>query len=191
VNHFRNIDWPRVYKVLLVKAANIVRHYRGSDTFDGGFDYEDIVGQVCKEFFDSPDGLGWKESKGKIETYLGRVVHNKVVDHLRRQKHVAGSLDDDSRTVVLAQKSNTATAAPERARIDLKSELYALVGDDAGLKDLIAAAELTTGSHNVNQALGEILNKTPRQVSKLKERLLEKKGVKELYAARQAAKSRT
>lgn len=177
--------------MLLVQAANIARHYRGPDTFDGGLDYEDVVGQVCKEFFDSPDGLGWKESKGKIETYLGRVVHNKVVDHLRRQKHVAGSLDDNSHTVVPAQERDTAAAAPERARIDLKSELFALVGDDSELKDLIAAAELTTGSHNVNQELGEILNKTPRQVSKLKERLLKKKGVKELYATRQAAKSRT
>jgi len=48
---------------------------------------------------------------------------------------------------------------------------------------------MTSGGHNVNQELGEILDKTPHQVSKLKERLLKKEGVKELYAARQAAKT--
>jgi DNA-directed RNA polymerase specialized sigma24 family protein len=189
VNRFQNIDWARVYKVLTVHAANVVRHYGGADTFDGGFSYEDVIGQVLEEFYASEDGLGWKESKGKLEPFLGRAVRNKIIDHLRRQKHIAGSLDDTSRTVVPVEKNNSATA-PERAKADLTSELYALVGDDTELKDLIAAAELTTGSHNVNQELGEILNKTPRQVSKLKERLLEKEGVKKLYAARQATKSR-
>ena len=57
-------------------------------------------------------------------------------------------------------------------------------------EDLIAATELIEGGPNVNQELGQVLNKTPKQVSKLKERLLMKEGVKELYAARQAAKSR-
>ena len=60
---------------------------------------------------------------------------------------------------------------------------------DTELQDLITAAELVEGGPNVNEELGQILNKTPRQVSKLKERLLAIDGVKELYAARQAANS--
>ena len=60
---------------------------------------------------------------------------------------------------------------------------------DAELEDLVTAAELVEGGPNVNQELGEILEKTPRQVSKLKERLLAIDGVKETYAARQQAKS--
>jgi len=188
VNRFQNIDWARLYKALLVQAASVLRHYRGPETFDGGQDCEDVAAEVLKDFYKSPDALGWKESKGRLETYLGRIVHNKVVDRLRRQKHVAGSLDDSNRPLPIQKGPSK---APERAKTDIKSALYALVRGDSELEDLIAATELISGGHNVNQELGQILNKTPRQVSKLKERLLAIDGVEELYAARQAAKPRT
>jgi len=187
VNRFQNIDWTRLYKALLVQAAGILRHYRGPETFDGGQGCEDVVAEVLKDFYRSPNGLGWKEGKGKLETYLGAVVHNKLVDRLRRQKHVGGSLDDPDFSPP-AQTSRGATA-PERAKTNIKEALYTLVKGDAELEDLITAAELVEGGPNVNQELGQILNKTPRQVSKLKERLLAINGVKELYAARQQAKS--
>jgi hypothetical protein len=187
VNRFQNIDWTRLYKALLVQAAGILRHYRGPDTFNGGQNCEDIVAEVLKDFYKSPNGLGWKESKGKLETYLGTVVHNKLVDRLRRQKRVGGSLDDPDFSPP-AHKS-IRTAAPERAKTNIKEALCSLVQGDAELEDLITAAELVEGGPNVNQELGQILNKTPRQVSKLKERLLAIDGVKELYAARQQAKS--
>jgi hypothetical protein len=190
VNRFQNVDLVRVYKILSIRAMGIVRHYGGPDTFDGGFDYEDVLAEVFREYIDSPDGLGWKEGKGCIETYLGRILHNKIVDHLRRQKHVGGTVDDDRRDVGPAGKSNSAAGAPARAKLDITARLYALVGDDAPLRDLIAAAEMTSGGPNVNQELGAILDKTPHQVSKLKERLLKKEGVKELYASRKAAKTR-
>src|ERR1700678_1988690 len=82
VNRFHNINWIRLYKVLLVHAAGILRRYRGPDTFDGGQDCEDVVAEVLKDFYRSPNGLGWKQSKGKLETYLGTVVRNKLVDRL-------------------------------------------------------------------------------------------------------------
>jgi DNA-directed RNA polymerase specialized sigma24 family protein len=191
LNRFQNTDFERLYKVLSLRAMGIVRYYGGADTFDVGFDYKDVLGDVFKDFFESGDGLGWKESKGSLDAYLGKILHNKIVDHLRRQKHVAGSLDDDQRQAAPSDgKKGAFGRAPERAKVDTKSKLYELAGDDASLKDLIAAAELTSGSHNVNQELGEALDKTPHQVSKLKDRLLKKEGVRELYAARQAAKSR-
>jgi hypothetical protein len=86
VNRFQSVDFVRAYKILSLRAMAIVRHYGGPDTFDGGFDYEDILGEVFQEFFNSPDGLGWKESKGRIEAFRAR-SHNKILDHLRRQKH--------------------------------------------------------------------------------------------------------
>jgi hypothetical protein len=191
VNRFQNVDFVRAYKVLSLRAMGIVRHYGGPDTFDGGFDYEDVLGEVFHEFFNSPDGLGWKESKGRIEAFLGKILHNKIVDHLRRQKHLGGPLDDDSRTVAPpASKNSPQGVAPARAKTDFTAKLYTLVGDDGPLKDLIVATEMISGSHNVNQELGEILDKTPHQVSKLKDRLLKKEGVRELYAARQAARTR-
>lgn len=186
MNRFQAIDFERVYKVLSIKAHNIVRHYRVPNTFDGGLDSQDVLNEVLREFFDSPDGLGWKASKGSIESFLGKVLHNKIVDHLRRQKHVADALD----VVEPAGGDGRFAVSPERSKVDLIAQLYALVGDDTDLRDLIAAAEMTSGGPNVNQELGEVLNKTPHQVSKLKERLLRKEGVKELYASRKATKTR-
>jgi hypothetical protein len=187
VNRFQNIDWTRLYKVLLVQAAGILRRYRGPDTFDGGQDCEDVVAEVLKDFYRSPNGLGWKESKGKLETYLSTVVHNKLVDRLRRQQHVGGSVDDPDSSS--PERKGAGATAPERAKLSIKDALYSLVKGDSELQDLITAAELVEGGPNVNQELGQILDKTPRQVSKMKERLLAIDGVKELYAARQAAKS--
>jgi len=187
VNRFQNIDWTKLYKVLLVHATGILRRYRGPDTFDGGQDCEDVVAEVLKNFYRSPNGLGWKQNKGKLETYLGAVVHNKLVDRLRRQKHVSGSLDDPDFSP--PAHKNPGTTAPERAKTNTKDALYSVATGDTELQDLITAAELVEGGPNVNEELGQILNKTPRQVSKLKERLLAIDGVKELYAARHAANS--
>ena len=186
MNRFQNIDWVRLYKALLVQAVGIRRHYRGPDTF-GGQDCEDVAAEVLLDFYKSPNALGWKAAKGKLETYLGTVVHNKMVDRLRRQKHVGGSFDDPDFSPPTS--GSLGTTAPERAKTDIKEALHRLTKGDAELEDLIAAAELVEGGPNVNQELGLVLNKTPRQVSKLKERLLTIDGVKELYAARQAAKS--
>lgn len=187
VNRFKDQDWKRLYQVLLILANCARRRYNAAETFDGGQDCEDVVVEVLATFFSSPDGLGWKESKGKLETYLGAVVRNKLVDRLRRQKHVAGSLDDPDYSA--PAKLPAGPSAPERAKPDIKVALYDLVKGDRELEDLIAAAELVDGGPNVNQELGQILNRTPRQVSKLKERLLATDGVKELYAARQATKT--
>jgi hypothetical protein len=109
------------------------------------------------------------------------------VDRLRRQKHVAGSLDDPDFSSPTSKRVRT--TAPERAKTNIKDAPYSLVRGDAELEDLLTAAELVDGGPNVNQELGQILNKTPRQVSKLKERLLAIDGGKEIYAARQQAKS--
>lgn len=187
MNRFKDQDWSRLYKVLLIQANRVRRSYCAAETFDGGQDCEDVVAEVLVAFFKSLDGLGWKESKGKLETYLGAVVRNKLVDRLRRQKHVAGSLDDPDYSA--PAQLPVGTGAPERAKPDIEAALYDLVEGDSELRDLIAAAGLVEGGPNVNQELGQILSKTPRQVSKLKERLLATDGVKELYAARQAAKT--
>jgi len=111
VNRFQNIDWTRLYRALLVNAAGVLRHYGGPGTFDGGQDCEDIVAEVLKDFYRSPNGLGWKEGKGKLETCLCAVVHNKLVDQLRRQKHVGGSLDAPDFSP--PRQKSSGTTAPE------------------------------------------------------------------------------
>ena len=99
---------------------------------------------------------------------------------------MAGSLDDSTRLLSSARRA-PARPLPAGQRPTSKCSVQSGARRDAELEDLIAAAELMEGGPNVNQELGQILNKTPNQVSKLKERLLAKEGVKELYAARQAA----
>jgi DNA-directed RNA polymerase specialized sigma24 family protein len=115
LNRFRNVDWARLYKLLVIHAACALRRYKGPDSFDGE-DCEDIADEVLKDFYESPDALGWKESKGKLETFLGRIAHNKLVDRLRRQKHVGNSLDDPNRPAP-AQKHIAGAAPKERSRI--------------------------------------------------------------------------
>jgi DNA-directed RNA polymerase specialized sigma24 family protein len=189
VNRFQNIDWDRLYKLLRVVAAGIVRRAHVGDAIDCGISAEDLVTETMEAFFASSNGLGWKAEKGSIEALLCGVLKKKAVDHLRRQRHVAGSLDDPSRSEVA--KGKPCTPAPERARVDIRAKLYELVRGDKDLEDLLTATELLSGDRNVNQELGVLLNKTPKQVSNLKQRLLLIDGVKELYAERQVAQRRT
>ena len=69
-------------------------------------------------------------------------------------------------------------------REKLVSKMYELVGDDRDLRDLIAAEDLTDGGYNVNQQLGEAMDKTSQEVVNLKRRLLNVDGIKELYEQR-------
>jgi len=142
--------------------------------------------ETLTAFFAEPNGLGWKPSKGKLETFLVGVLKNKAKDHLRRERFVGGSLDDQDRRV--PEPSGGANFVEEVAFRDVQEKLYGLVGDEPELRDLIAAVELISGRHNVNQQLGEVLGKTPRQVVNLKRRLLNVPGVKELiYGQRRVA----
>jgi hypothetical protein len=169
-----------VYKVLRVAAAKTVGGaYR---TFDCGISAEDLVTETLEEFFDSPDGLGWKPSKGTMEQFLTVVLKRRAVDHLRRQGHIAGSLDDEDGAIPEPKVADTTVQKVEYN--DLVTKLYDLVGDDQDLRDLIAAADLTTGGYKVNQELGEILGKTPQDIVNLKRRLVNTPGVKELLYGR-------
>ena len=90
----------------------IVRHYGGPDTFDGGFDYEDMLGEVFKEFLESPDGLGWKESKGRIEAFLGTILHNKIVEHFGGENTMAALWRTTIRQPLRRSKNGPQGAAP-------------------------------------------------------------------------------
>jgi DNA-directed RNA polymerase specialized sigma24 family protein len=163
------IDWDRLYKILRVAAASATAG--APPTFDLGVSAEDLVQETLRAFCSSSNGLGWNPDRGPIEKFLVSVMWNKARTHLRRQKKVGGSLDDTAsappRSTVIGPKI-AATVQFE----DLREKLYATVNGEADLKDLIAATDLTTGAHNVNQELAEILGKTPREVVNMKRRLL-------------------
>ncbi len=115
MNRFQNIDWDRLYKLLRVVAAGIVRRARIGDAIDS-FSAEDLVTETMDTFFTSSNGLGWNDKKGSMEALRRGVLKKKAIDRLRRQKHVAGSPDDASGKV--AQAGKPRAVAPERARAD-------------------------------------------------------------------------
>lgn len=181
VAHWNKLDWERLYKVLRVAAPVAVRG--APDSFDLGVSAEDLVQETVSAFFASSNGLGWTPEKGQIEKFLVGILWNKARDHLRRQKKVGGSLNDEAGGI----PPPAIAGRQDRDCIfnDLREKLYAAVDGDHDLKDLIAATELTTGAHNVNQELAEILGKTPPQVVNLKRRLMNDPRVKEiLYGKR-------
>lgn len=179
--HWDGIDWERLYKVLRVAAAAAVRG--APETFDVGVSAVDLVQETILAFCESSNGLGWNPEKGPIEKFLVSVLWNRARTHLRRQKKVGGSLDDDApppKATVLKP-----TIAGEVQFNDLRDRLYAAVDGDHDLRDLIAASELTTGAHNVNQEIAKIMGKTPREVVNMKRRLMNLPRVREiLYGQR-------
>ena len=182
VSRFDHIDWTALYKKLRVFADRLCGG--AAATFDCGLSGEDVVGEVLEEFFESPDGLGWRKKKGTLENFLFKVLQNKVIDHLRRSKKVADPLDDTSFSPKAMHRHAETDPLAKIQREQLVCKMYELVGDDRDLRDLIAAEDLTDGGYNVNQQLGEAMDKTSQEVVNLKRRLLNVDGIKELYEQR-------
>lgn len=182
-NQFEDVDWAGIYKTLFGHAQSLRWQWNVNQTFDCGVSDEDLVVETLTAFFESKNGLRWKAGKGaKLATYLCTVLHNKFVDHLRRANKVDGSLDDEAFTRKHLRHSDN--PAPSAEYKSLEEDMLAIVGDDPDLRDLITATELTDGGHNVNQQLAELLGKSPHDVVNLKRRLLNVKGIKELYEQR-------
>jgi DNA-directed RNA polymerase specialized sigma24 family protein len=171
------VDWARIWKLLRVAAHRAVRG--APETFDCGVSAEDLASETLGAFFADPNRLGLKPNKGNVENFLIGVLNNKAKDHLRREKFVGGSLDDQDRR--LPEPAQGANFAEEVAFREVQERLYALVGDDKDLRDLIAAVEFVSGRYNVNQELAEALDKTPGEIVNLRRRLLNVPGVRELY----------
>ena len=90
---YGDVDWERLLKQLHSNAVFLAGG--ASATFDCGVSAEDLVNETLGAFFADPNALGWKPKKGKLETFLGKVLKNKFIDHVRRDEHVAGSFDDE------------------------------------------------------------------------------------------------
>lgn len=176
------IDWADVYKTLYAHARSLRWLWRVNETFDCGISDEDLVTETLSAFFESKNALGWKPGKAASpRTYLCTVLHNKFVDHLRRENKVSGSLDDEALKKHLRDDESP---APSAELMGLAEEMLAIVGGDDDLRELITAVELTDGRHNVNQQLADLLGKSTREIVNLKRRLLNVKGIRELYEQR-------
>jgi DNA-directed RNA polymerase specialized sigma24 family protein len=177
VADWKHIDFERLYKVLFIKAVAVVRD--AGRCFDMGVSAEDLVNETVTAFLESPNGLGWTEKQGTLERFLGGVLVHKARSHLRRDKKVAGSLDQDNHG--FPTQDGRPTQAAEVEWRDFNEKLYAAVAGDQGLRDLIAAVELTTGAHNVNQELADAMGKTPHDAVNLKRRLMNNQKVLDIY----------
>jgi DNA-directed RNA polymerase specialized sigma24 family protein len=190
LHRFAHVDWNRLYKVLLVEAK--VRLRNAPDSFDCGISAEDLVGETLTDFFNSAKALGWKpgkealnspsEAQRSLEKFLAGVLRHKAIDHLRRQKHVAGSIDDPDKR--FAEGSNQQDATAQIDYVLVRDKIYELLKHDKELIDLVAATELVTGEYPVNQELAEILGKTTREIVNLKRRLQSMASVRELLYGR-------
>lgn len=176
VADWNSIDFKRLEQVLFIKAMAVVRD--ASRSFDAGVSAEDLVRETLNAFLESSNGLGWSEKQGRLETFLAGVLLNKARTHFRHEKKVAGSLDAENHGFPVVDGRPTPAAQYESK--EFFEKLYEAVGDDTDLRDLIAAVDLTTGAHNVNQELADAMGKTPPQVVNLKRRLMKNPTVLEL-----------
>ena len=189
VSRFGNIDWAVLYKKLQIFADRLCGG--ANATFDCGLSGEDVVCEVLEKFFESSNGLGWTKKKGTLGNFLFKVVQNRVIDHLRRNKKMAGSLGEAGISLKAMRRRTETDPLAKIEREKLVSKMYELVGDDQDLKDLIAAEDLTDGGHKVNQQLGEAMDKTPQEVVNLKRRLLNVEGIRELLYEQRKPKMRS
>jgi DNA-directed RNA polymerase specialized sigma24 family protein len=178
-NRYQEIDWESLYKRLFLRAVALVG---GADlVIDCGVSAEDLVNETLEEFFGSPDGLGWKARKGKIETFLGRVLYYKFIDHVRRDRKVAPQVD--------AADSGTSDAAlEEKAQMDeLQRMLIQQIKgrkDEHELEEFILAARMTTSEGKVNQQLADLLATDTDEVINRRKKLLRITGVREIHEQR-------
>ena len=167
VDRLENVNWERLWKLLWLAAMGITRDSAVS---------EDLAQETLLAFWKSPDG--WKQAKGKLEPYLVGILRKKAIDHFRGQKRIAGSLSDPEGPYATVR-------APDATEEDAQTEsrwraLGRLVAGKADLMDFVTAAQIRPGGPNVNQEIGELMGKSPPQVSKLKIKLLAVPGVREL-----------
>ena len=173
VSAMQEIDFERLYKVLILSAEGAVRY--GPETFNMGYSSQDVVHETFSAFLSSPNRMGWDPAKGSIERFLASIVWKRVRSHLRRDRKVGGSLDDPG--TVHARVTSTDATTTELEFEQLRNRIYEAIGNDMDLRALVAATEHTSGAHNVNQELAYILNKSVQQVVNLKRRLLKNREV--------------
>jgi DNA-directed RNA polymerase specialized sigma24 family protein len=149
---------------MLVGGADLV--------IDCGITAEDLTNQTLMEFWESDDGLKWKKSKGPLERFLGRVLRNNFIDHIRRNKKLVGSLDDDD-----FQKRNL----PPDQIVEIEGQIlskscmeavYGRVKGNKKLEDLVTAASMTTNEGKKNQQMAELLGTTTSDIVNRKKQLL-------------------
>jgi DNA-directed RNA polymerase specialized sigma24 family protein len=161
------IDWDRVYKRLCVFAAAFTSFV---PRIVDGVSLMDLPSETILTFLESEDALGWDSCKGDLASFLCGVLKHKLLDHHRRQKFTAGSLDDEhflqhlvDPTIIPEELSDTA------ATIEF---LKHRVGGDTELQAFLEAADSYDGGNDVNKQIATTLGITPQGVVIIRKKLL-------------------
>ena len=168
--------WRRLYLYarVLIGGANTVMHC--------GLSAEDLASEALNKYLLSPNGLGWRESKGTLVAFLATVMRNRFIDYLRKEREVSRTEDDSNQPRAIA-------AFPEKpddkiAGRELRDRLLELIRghkDEGELRDFIAASGKISGHGKVNQQLADLLGVGEGEVVNRRKKLIRLAGVKELY----------
>jgi len=147
-----------------------------------GLSAEDLATETLNKYLLSPNGLGWRESKGSLTAFLGTVLRNKFIDHLRRQREVARTEDDSGDGPPRTESARNVD--DEIAARELTDRLLDLVSgrnDEPELRDFIQAGSMISEGGKVNQQLADIMGVDEGEVVNRRKKLWRVAGVKELY----------
>jgi DNA-directed RNA polymerase specialized sigma24 family protein len=167
---YASTDWAELYRRLWVYAAGLA--CEAPDIFDG-VSAADLVNETMLAFLMSPKALGWQPNRGELSVFLSGVMRHKFLDHLKRQRRVAGSIDDDAvRAALEGRASSSAGLLGQLAGKQWIARLRKSLAPHRDLQDVVAAAAATDGGHNSNQQIADALGTTPREVANRKKRIL-------------------
>jgi DNA-directed RNA polymerase specialized sigma24 family protein len=179
-NRYQSVDWAdlnrrlRLYARMLIGGLNVV--------VDCGVSADDLVSETIAEFFQSTNGLGWRESKGSLPAFLGAVLRNKLRDHIRRDKKIVRpGLDTDRPT---CSDVTTSNLDDDLAIQNFTAGLLKLLkgrDDEEALREFILAGSMIGGGGKVNQQLAELMGVGVGEVVNLRKRLWRAAGIRELY----------
>jgi DNA-directed RNA polymerase specialized sigma24 family protein len=179
-NRYQSLDlddlWRRLYlyAAVLTSGTNVVMHC--------GLSAEDLATETLNKYLLSPNGLGWRESKGSLTAFLGTILRNKFIDHLRRQREVARTEDDSDESPPRTESARNLD--DDIAARELTDRLLNLVKgrkDEPELRDFIHAGSMISEGGKVNQQLADLMGVDEGEVVNRRKKLWRVAGVKELY----------
>jgi DNA-directed RNA polymerase specialized sigma24 family protein len=168
--------WRRLYlyAVVLVGGAKVVMRC--------GLSAQDLATETLNKYLLSPNGLGWREDKGSLTTFLGTVLRNRFIDCLRREKALAASHFDEIE--LRPPVSDTGDLDEHISGKELTHKLLNLIEGhrhQQRLCDFIHASQMITGGGKVNQQLAELMKVDEGEVINCRKMLLRVTGVKEIF----------
>ena len=178
-SRYGTTDWDDLWRRLYLHAAKLTSGINA--VIDCGVSADDLVQETLEKFLRSPNGLGWRESKGSLPVFLGKVLQNSFIDHIRREgKIIRPDAEAGDASLPTAYKP---ALTDDLAFQALQNRLLALIKgrkDEQELADFILAASMTTSEGKLNQQFADLLSVDEGEVINRRNKLLRITGVKKL-----------